>query len=358
MKWSFKIARIGGIDVKIHATFPLLLVWVGWTNYVQAGSAVAIQGIIFILALFFCVLLHEFGHAFAAKAFGIRTPDITLLPIGGVARLERLPENPIQELIIAIAGPAVNVVIIGVLFLFGGEFRLADFFTGRVEGDFATSLQEVNFYLIAFNMIPAFPMDGGRVLRALLAIRLSYAKATAIAARIGQGIAVIFAIVGFFGIPGIYAPNTFLCFIALFVFMAAQQENAYFQMREAARNPLLRDLMLQKFRCMPVAAALQECGLILLKDQQPIYPVVDNALGVKGMVTREVLMQAAREQSEEAPLVDIMRKDIPLLSPEASLLQGMDAMQQHNFPAISVVNPSGQIVGLILLSQLVDLSDQ
>lgn len=120
MKWSYRIARIAGIDVRVHATFLLLLTWYAYISYLDGGMPAALSGTVFILLLFLCVILHEFGHAIAARAFGIRTPDITLLPIGGVARLERMPDKPVQELMVALAGPAVNVVIAGVLLLVVG----------------------------------------------------------------------------------------------------------------------------------------------------------------------------------------------------------------------------------------------
>ena len=186
MSWSLAIFRIAGIQLRIHITFLLLIAWLAFGYYAQGGSAVAASRVIFVLLLFLCVVLHEFGHAFAAKAFGINTPDITLLPIGGVARLERMPEEPVQELIIAVAGPLVNVVIALGLFVAGGSQALLN--PSTVEGGgLVAQLLTINIMLVLFNLLPAFPMDGGRVLRALLATRLSYARATQIAANVGQG---------------------------------------------------------------------------------------------------------------------------------------------------------------------------
>jgi len=205
--------------VRIHITFLLFLAWIWFSYYQVAGVDGAIQGVIFILILFACVLLHEFGHAFAARAFGIRTPDITLLAIGGVARLTRIPDKPWQELVVAIAGPLVNVVIAAVLI-----------FVIRVSADLQplehlesprfellAKVASLNVMLVLFNLIPAFPMDGGRVLRSLLAMAMPYVRATQIAAWIGQGLAIVFAIYGFFGDP-------ILIFIAFFIFVGAQQE--------------------------------------------------------------------------------------------------------------------------------------
>src|SRR5262249_17015606 len=224
MSWSLPILRVAGIQLRTHITFLLLIAWLAFGYYAQGGSAVAASRVILVLLLFLCVVLHEFGHAFAAKAFGINTPDITLLPIGGVARLERMPEEPVQELIIAVAGPLVNVVIALGLFVAGGSQALLN--PSSVEGGgLVAQLLTINIMLVLFNLLPAFPMDGGRVLRALLATRMSYARATQVAANVGQGFAFVFGFIGLLW-------NPFLLFIALFVYIGASQEAALAQWRE------------------------------------------------------------------------------------------------------------------------------
>jgi Zn-dependent protease len=230
MRSSLKIASISGIEVRIHITFILFLAWIWFSYYQIAGVRGATQGVLFILALFTCVLLHEFGHAFAARGFGIRTPDITLLPIGGVARLDRIPEKPSQELLVAVAGPLVNVVIAAALIFVVHEVapldQLDSIENPRIEllGKLAT----VNIMLVLFNLIPAFPMDGGRVLRALLAMAMPYSRATLIAARIGQVLAILLGAYSYFG-PG---KNPILIFIAFFIFIGAQQELVMARMRQ------------------------------------------------------------------------------------------------------------------------------
>jgi stage IV sporulation protein FB len=220
MKWSYRIARIRGIDVRIHLTFLLLPVFFGFGAWKESGWAGAVGEVSFLLALFLCVLLHEFGHALAGRRYGIRTPDITLLPIGGVARMENIPEKPSMELFIAIAGPAVNVaiciVLTAILMLTGG-FLQGPETTLRLM---LHNLLLMNAGLVFFNMIPAFPMDGGRVLRALLAMKFSHLGATRAAARTGQAMALVFAVAGFLG-------NPMLLLIAMFVFNGAQQELQY-----------------------------------------------------------------------------------------------------------------------------------
>src|SRR5437660_11376160 len=240
MSWSLPILRISGIQLRFHITFLWLIGWLAFGYYAQGGSAAAVAGVLVILLLFGCVVLHEFGHAFAAKAFGINTPDIPLLPIGGVARLERMPEEPVQELIIAAAGPAVNVIIAICLYLVIGTRGLLE--PGTVQGgDLIAQLLTINVVLVLFNLLPAFPMDGGRVLRALLATRLSYARATQIAASIGQGCAFIFGFIGLFG-------NPLLLFIALFVYMGASQEAALAQFKDISRSFPVSSAMVREFR--------------------------------------------------------------------------------------------------------------
>jgi Zn-dependent protease len=198
MTWSFRIGTVAGTAVRIHVTFVLLLAWIWFTHYRIGGAPAAWQGVAFILAVFACVLLHEFGHVLAARRYGILTPDITLLPIGGLARLERMPEEPGQEFVIAIAGPLVNVLIAAVIILVLGYGVGPDQIT-QIENpqiSFLARLAGVNIFLVLFNLIPAFPMDGGRVLRAALASRMSWSRATQIAAAIGQGLAFVFGFLG------------------------------------------------------------------------------------------------------------------------------------------------------------------
>ncbi|MEJ5200225.1 MAG: site-2 protease family protein, partial [Anaerolineae bacterium] len=220
MKWSWKIGEFAGIGVYMHATFLLLIGWVALSGWLAGRTLnAALSGVVFILALFLCVVLHEYGHALTARRYGIKTRDITLLPIGGVARLERMPDDPRQELWVALAGPAVNFVIAAVLLaglLATGTWR--SFNLAQLgDSSFLGRLLSINISLALFNLIPAFPMDGGRAVRALLATRLEYTQATHIAATLGQAIALIFGFIGLF-------TNPLLVFVALFVWMGAGQE--------------------------------------------------------------------------------------------------------------------------------------
>ena len=247
MRWSFQIANVAGTVVRVHVTFLILLAWVALAFLFKGGTGEAIGALVFTVALFGCVLLHEFGHVFAARAFGIRTPDITLLPIGGLARLEKMPDKPWQEMIVAIAGPLVNIVIALLLLLVVGVPDLADpaLLNFTSPTGLLLRLLVINIWLVVFNMIPAFPMDGGRVLRAMLAMVMPYAKATSVAATTGQVLAGIGAVIG------LLLPNPILMLIALFIFFAARGESAAVTQREALRDITLDQAMMTDFQTLP-----------------------------------------------------------------------------------------------------------
>ena len=345
MGWSIPIARIAGIQLRVHVTFLLLIAWLGFGYYSAGGSAMAIARIIFILLLFVCVVLHEFGHALAAKMYGINTPDITLLPIGGVARLERIPEEPKQELVIAIAGPLVNVVIALCLFAFVG--LRGSMGQEVIEGsDLLAQLLVVNVWLVLFNLLPAFPMDGGRVLRALIATRLSYARATQIAANVGQGCAFVFAFVGLFG-PHPLGPNPFLLFIALFVYVGASQEAALAQMRDVSRRFPVSSAMVREFRTLPKDATLEEAVDALLATSQHDFPVVDENGGVAGILTRHDLIAALRKNDPTIRVGDVMRRDIPTVTTGTRFEEAFRIMQECNCPAVPVLDSMKRLVGLL-----------
>src|SRR5580704_11385072 len=219
MRWSLNMGTIAGTAVRIHITFLLFLGWIFAADYASGGPDEAWTGLLFMVLLFACVLAHEFGHIFTARAFGVATPDVTLLPIGGVARLERIPEEPRQEFLIAIAGPAVNVVIgFGLVLLAGAHLDPGALVSvDNAHISMVDRLAIVNLFLAVFNMIPAFPMDGGRVLRALLASRMGHTRATEVAAAVGQGVAFLLGFAGLFW-------NPMLIFIAVFVYLAASSE--------------------------------------------------------------------------------------------------------------------------------------
>ena len=347
MGWSIPIFRIAGIQLRIHITFLLLIAWLAFGYYAQGGSAVAASRVIFVLLLFLCVVLHEFGHAFAAKAFGINTPDITLLPIGGVARLERMPEEPVQELVIAVAGPLVNVVIALGLFVAGGS--QAFFNPSTVEGgSLVTQLMTINILLLLFNLLPAFPMDGGRVLRALLATRMTYARATQIAALIGQGFAFAFGFIGLLF-------NPFLIFIALFVYIGASQEAALAQMKDVSRRFPVSSAMVREFHTLPENATLQEAVDALLATSQHDFPVIDESGNVAGVLTRHDLIAALRKQDPQIRVADVMRRDIPTVTTGTRFEEAFRIMQECNCPVVPVLDGMKRLVGLLTPENVTEL---
>ena len=346
MSWSVPIVRIAGIQLRIHITFLLLIGWLALGFYGSGGTAAALNGVILLLLLFLCVVLHEFGHALAAKAFGINTPDITLLPIGGVARLERMPEEPKQELIIAAAGPVVTAIIALCLLLvigFRGEIRPE---TNLEGGDLVLNLFWVNVWLLLFNLLPAFPMDGGRVLRALLATRMSYVRATQVAATVGQAFAFIFGAVGLLG-PHPIGPNPFLLFIALFVYIGASQEAALAQMRDVSRRFPVSSAMVREFRTLPETATLQEAVDALLATSQHDFPVLDSTGNVAGILTRHDLIAALRKGDPSIRVGDVMRRDIPTVTTGTRFEEAFRIMQECNCPAVPVLDGMKRLVGLL-----------
>ncbi|MFQ3591582.1 MAG: site-2 protease family protein [Gemmataceae bacterium] len=343
MGWSFPIARIAGIEVRIHVTFFILVAWIGVAHYLQGGPAAAVSGIVFILALFLCVLLHEFGHALAARLYGIPTPDITLLPIGGVARLQRMPDQPMQEIVVALAGPAVNVVIAAVLFLVldrWGDLSEIKQITSHEVG-LLPKLAAVNVWLVLFNLLPAFPMDGGRVLRAVLAMFMNYATATQTAAGIGQAMAFLFGLLGLLG------GNPMLLFIALFVYLAASQESSSAQMKELARGLLVRDAMRTHLTVVQQQADLHEAIQSLLQTGQHEFPVIDSRGTLVGILTRDDVIAGYRNRGADTPVTEVMHHNVPTITADAPLERAMQLMQECACPGLAVVDRFGRIVGLV-----------
>ncbi len=341
MKWSWKISTISGIDVFMHATFLLIIGWVGLSYLQQTGTLTgALEGIFFTLLIFGCVVLHELGHALAARRYGIKTRDITLYPIGGVARLERTPDNPVQELWVALAGPAVNLVIAVLLFgwliLSGSLEPLASL--GMTSGPFIERLLLVNVSLVVFNLIPAFPMDGGRVLRAVLALRLEYTRATQIAATIGQGLALLLGLVGLFS-------NPFLVFIAFFVWIGAGQEASMVQIKTALGGiPVIR-AMVTDFRSVSPRDTLRRAVELTLSGYQTDFPVLENEK-VVGVLTRGDMLVALARHGENTFVENIMRSEVQIVDANEMLEPAFARLQACNCHTMPVVS-RGQLVGLL-----------
>ncbi len=349
MTWSFPLGRLLGSEIRVHATFFLLIAWIGSAAWMAGGPAAAAVNVAFVLALFACVLAHEYGHALMARRYGIRTPDITLLPIGGLARLERLPEEPAREIAVALAGPAVNVVIAAVLMVLGADPR-AGATTIDIGGNaFLDRLAAVNLFLVGFNMIPAFPMDGGRVLRAVLAAGMGRRRATRLAALAGQVVAFGFAI------AGLLAGNLLLVVIAVFVWFAAQSENADTALREAARGLMARDAMITAFEALSPADTLDAAAAALIRTTQHEFPVIGPDGRLAGFLTRNALLRALAEGRRMAPVAEAMTAPVPVVALNARLDTAMDAMATAQAPAVAVTDPAGRLLGYVTAENLGEL---
>jgi len=342
MSWSFSIGRLFGSDLRIHITFFLLLAWVGYAAYATAGWSGALENVVFVILLFACVVAHEFGHALTARRYGIKTPSITLLPIGGLAQLEKMPEKPGQEILVALAGPMVNVAIWAILMLAGAKMPLE--MTGELDltgPGFLGRLAFVNLFLAVFNLIPAFPMDGGRVFRALLSLAMDRVQATRVAATAGQIVAFLF------GFAGLSSGNPVLILIAVFVFVAANAESQDVAMRAVARQLSARDATITTFETLLPSDTLQAAASALVHSTQHEFPVVEADGTFLGFVTRNALFAAlAQDGPRTRPVSEIMQTDIPSLKLTAKLEKVLDRLYK-GAPAVAVTDSKGNMVGYI-----------
>src|SRR5258708_24771390 len=286
MRWSFKVARIAGIDIRVHiGTFILLLGGLLYIYSYTGDRNGALNGVLMWLCVSSCVLLHELGHAFAAKAYGIAPVDITLHPLGGLARLERMPDKPWQELVVALAGPLVNVIIAIALVLalaVTGNLNLESLSEGK-SMDLLWVLLWINSLMFFFNLIPAFPLDGGRVLRALLATRMEYIRATQIAATIGQGLALAMGVSAF----AIFKGNIPLILTAIFIYIATANESALVQMRYMTAGLPVSSAMVTRFDALDHGATLNEAIDMLLGTSQHEFAVLDDNGGFAGVFIKK-----------------------------------------------------------------------
>jgi len=339
--WSFRLVEIAGIGVYVHVTFLMLVAWVAITELANGrGVRAMANGVSLILAVFGIVVLHELGHALTARRFGIRTRDITLLPIGGVARLERMPEKPSQELLVALAGPAVNVVLAAGLFV---VLRLrgslgVPWDAEPSGGNILEKLLWINVSLALFNLLPAFPMDGGRALRAALALRLDYVRATEIAARLGQGMALLFGGFGLFH-------NPMLLFIALFVWVGAQQEASIVGIKRALSGVPIGSAMITEFRTLAPEDRLGRAAEMVVAGFQQDFPVVD-AGRVVGVLTRRDIVRGLSEAGPLSAVGHVMQSEFTTADPAELLASVLPRLESRGATSIVVVR-SGEVVGMV-----------
>jgi Zn-dependent protease/predicted transcriptional regulator len=349
LRWSITVGRFGGTAVKIHITFILFLAWIAFSGWARGGPSAALDSTLFIVLLFGCVVLHEFGHILAARRYGIEATEVTLLPIGGVASLQRLPTDPRQELVVALAGPAVNLVIGVALIAALGSLHSRDLTDiDDPHLSLAGRLAAANLFLVVFNLIPAFPMDGGRVLHALLAMRFGGPLATDIAARIGQALAFGLGFLGLFG-------NPLLLFIAIFVYMAAAGEAQMSAAQQALKGLAVREAMETRFTPIQIEATLGQAVEALLATAQHEFPVVDAFRKPIGLLTREDILAAVRKHGSEEPASAFMRSGVDSVRPTASVDSVFERLQGPNAPALYVTDSDGAIVGLLTRQALAEV---
>jgi Zn-dependent protease/predicted transcriptional regulator len=341
MKWSLKLGRWAGIDVYLHVTFLLLLGVVALVYWREEPSLRAVaRGVGFFVAVFGCVLLHEFGHALTARRYGVRTRDITLLPIGGVARLERMPDKPIQELWVALAGPAVNVVIAALLLVaLAATSGLRLERLGFAEGALLERLLLVNLFMVGFNLLPAFPMDGGRVLRSLLALRMDYARATQIAATLGQVMAVLFVIAGFL------LSHVMLMVIAFFVWIGAAQETNMAQVRAAMGGIPVEEAMLTDFQTLEPEDSLDRVVELITRGSQQDFPVLRDG-AVVGVLTRNRLVAALARHGASARVGEVMEREVPVAQAGELIETALERVQGEKGAVVPVYR-DGRLIGLL-----------
>ncbi len=353
MKGSIRIAKVAGIPVFVHWTFSLFLLWIlymgkSWGMDWQALAMFAT----FMMTLFLCVILHEFGHALSARKYGVNTKDIILSPIGGVARLDKLPEKPLQEFIVAIAGPMVNVVIAVLIFI--GLYLLTEngisvignertFF--NYTSNFFPLLFWLNITLVGFNMIPAFPMDGGRVLRSLLSMKIGRSKATKIASYIGQAVAVMFMFLGF------YTSDLVIGIIGLFVFLMAAQENRMVQIESLLEGHFVSDILRHHFQRYHITDLLDLPIAEMKRGVEKNFLVLDETGNIAGVLAEPKLLEAAKAGQNNAPVVSYMSRNFEYIKPSDSLKDILNLFQSKNYSILPVIEDE-QLIGVIDLNIL------
>lgn len=356
MGWSFRLFRVQGIDVKVHVTFVLILVWAAytWSNSTGEGVQGALFGVVATLLLFGSVLLHEMAHSLQAIKYGMRVRDITLLPIGGVSQMDEMPEKPGQELRITIAGPLVNFAIAALLIVIGGVLNARSVVTvdelisslGKANWQgMLAYLTMANLGLGLFNLIPAFPMDGGRVLRSLLSMAMDHTRATALAVSIGQGLALLLGLLGFLG------GNYFLVLIAIFIWMGAGAEGKQVEVKSVLREIRVGQAMTHQPQTLLPDDPLGRAVELTLSTAQADFPVIRDGQLV-GLLTQGDLLQGLQAPGETPPVSQVMRTQYLTARPDDPLFQAQQAMAGARVSALPVVDETGRLVGSLSITDV------
>ncbi|NBB77793.1 MAG: CBS domain-containing protein [Bacteroidetes bacterium] len=352
MSASLKIGRFAGIRVQIHWTFWLLFLFVGFLVWNQGGSSSdLLWHSLFIVGIFTCVVFHEFGHALTAKKFGIDTRSITLLPIGGVASLKNLPDDPIQEFLVAVAGPAVNVVIAFLLYFFipietytgmspevmQEELSMID------QGNFLFYLFMANVALVLFNILPAFPMDGGRIFRALLATQMPRTRATSIAASTGKFLAMIFFLIGIFY-------NIILAIIAVFIWFGAHSENIMVQQMQILKGFTIRDAMLSEYTVLNPDDSLKRAVDQILASTEQHFVVADGNT-IHGILYMSDLSKALQSSGEDTQVRKVMDTNVKKLEADDPLKNVYREIKRDNRNFFPVMK-NDEMVGVLDMNNI------
>ena len=351
MKGSFKLGKIADIGIFIHWTFSLLILFIVFINYRSGQNATQILwSVFFVLSIFITVVMHELGHALAAKRYNIITKDITLLPIGGIARLEKIPEKPIEELIVAIAGPLVNIVLAVITGIFitipaTSEQLMAQLANGVNANNFFLNFFLVNFWLALFNLIPAFPMDGGRILRALLSFRLQRHVATRISARIGQFLALGIILLGFFTSP-------FLIFIGIFVIIGAQVEADYTESKFMLKGFKVHDVLMKQYPKIDANETVKTAVALVLDSQNKNFLITEQEIPV-GTLNRDQIIMALSQKGEAEFIYNIMDRNLIFLDAN-SLLENVFELIQLNKSKLMLVMENNEVAGALDIENLME----
>ncbi|HEX5807789.1 MAG TPA: site-2 protease family protein [Anaerolineales bacterium] len=358
MNWSLKLFKVKGIDIKVHLTFVLILIWAAyrWGGNTGEGLQGAVFGIVATLLLFLSVTLHELGHSFQALKYGVKVRDITLMPMGGLAQMEEIPEDPNKEFRIAIAGPLVNfeiaVLLIGLGALLDARALLSleelSASLGRVSwSGLLAYLTSANIMLGLFNLIPAFPMDGGRVLRALLAKKMNHAKATKIAAQVGQGFALLM------GLWGLMSGSWTLAIIAIFIWMGAGQESQGAQVKHTLGDTTVGEVMTRSPHVLKVNDSLSKAIELTLSTSQADFPVVEwGSNRVAGLLTETDLLRGLQSLGRDAAAREAMRTRFTFARHDEALHAAQQKMLTSRTRALPVVNTEGELLGLLTANDI------
>lgn len=344
MKGLLKLGTVVGIGIFIHWTFILLIAFVVFMNFKEGHNFIeAVWSVLFILCVFVTVLLHELGHALVAKKYDIKTRNITLLPIGGIANLERLPEKPSEELQVAIAGPIVNFVLAAITQFFivipqDSEELLAQLSVGINAHNFFLNFYIVNITLGTFNLIPAFPMDGGRILRALLAFRLSRNAATLIAVRIGQFIAVGFIFIGILS-------NPILILIGIFVVFSAQIEAESVNIKNSIKGYTVKDAIISRYQTIGADEKLKNAIAIMLNSEHKKFLVIQNRT-IVGTLSKGQILNAFAEKGDEEYIYNVMDRNLSFIDLNTPLEKIIDRVYE-NKSNVFIAKENEQILGIL-----------